>query len=230
MPRKPRFYLPDVPVHVVQRGHNREPVFFHDDDYHAYLGWMKEGAAEHGCRLHAYVLMTNHIHLLVTPKHKQSINYMMQSIGRHYVPYINHSYGRSGTLWEGRYKGSLVDAEDYLLTCMRYIELNPVRADMVAHPREYRYSSYRANAEGRRSELVSPHPLYLALSTDEGERRQRYRALFQAHIDEATLSAIRATSQTGTPLGKERFKEHIEQALQVRVGHSRRGRPARAIE
>ena len=156
MPRKPRFYVPGLPVHAVQRGHSREPVFYEDADYQAYLGWLREGAERYGNAIHAYVLMTNHIHILVTPKDKDGISRMMQYVGRRYVPYINYHYGTSGTIWEGRYKASLVQEDGYLLTCMRYIELNPVRANMVAHPREYRWSSYRTNGAGREIRSLPP--------------------------------------------------------------------------
>ncbi len=146
MPRKPRFFLPDVPAHIVQRGHSREPVFFEDTDYRAYLDWLGEAAERYECAIHAYVLMTNHAHILATPRDKHGISRMMQYIGRRYVPYINTTYGTSGSIWEGRYKASLINDEQYLLTCMRYIELNPVRANMARSPGHYRWSSYRANA------------------------------------------------------------------------------------
>lgn len=128
MPRKPRFYLPDVPAHVIQRGNNRQAVFFSGNDYRAYLGWLKDGAVQHGCKLHVYVLMANHVHLLVTPEARDSISRMIQYVGRRYVTYVNHEYGRSGTLWEGRHKGSIISSDAYLLACSRYVELNPVRA------------------------------------------------------------------------------------------------------
>jgi putative transposase len=127
MPRKPRFIIPGVPVHIVQRGHSRNPVFFEDGDYLAYLAWLKAGAIRYKVAVHAYVLMTNHIHILATPADADGITRMMQYVGRHYVPYINFTYGTSGSLWEGRYKASLVQDETYLLTCMRYIELNPIK-------------------------------------------------------------------------------------------------------
>jgi len=225
MPRKPRFYVPGVPVHVVQRGNNRQAIFFDDADYQGYLGWLKEAAERYSCAIHAYVLMTNHVHILATPKDKASISRLMQYVGRRYVPYINQTYGRSGTLWEGRYKGSLVQAEVYLLTCMRYIELNPVRAKLVKTTARYRWSSYHANASGRKSDLISPHKLYLAMGTDDVSRRAAYRALFRGRIDEETIVAIRAAWQTGTPLGNDRFKAKIEKTLKMKVGYAKRGRP-----
>jgi putative transposase len=170
MPRKPRFFLPGIPAHIVQRGHSREPVFFEAGDYQAYLGWLKEAAVRYGCDIHAYVLMTNHVHLLATPAKKDSISRMMQYIGRRYVPYINHTYGTSGSIWEGRFKASLISDEQYLLTCMRYIELNPVRANMVASPAQYRWSSYRYNAQGREDVLVAEHPLYSQLGKTVSSR------------------------------------------------------------
>ena len=137
MPRKPRFNLVGIPQHVIQRGHNREPCFYAEQDYQQYLDDLKEVAKKYECCIHAYVLMTNHIHMLVTPMVDHGISNMMQALGRRYVYYINKSYHRSGTLWEGRYKSSLIDSDKYLLVCMRYIELNPVRAAMVEHPGEY---------------------------------------------------------------------------------------------
>ena len=226
MPRKPRFYLPGVPVHVVQRGHSREPVFFEDSDYAAYLGWLGEAAVRYGCAIHAYVLMTNHIHVLVTPAEKDGISRMMQYVGRRYVPYVNHLYGTSGSIWEGRYKASLIHDEEYLLACMRYIELNPVRADMVRSPAGFRWSSYRANAQGKADDLVTAHALYLNLARTRPARLEAYKALFKAHVEPGALEQIRAAWRTGTPLGNDHFRERIEAKLKCNVGHSRRGRPS----
>lgn len=230
MPRKPRFFLPDIPVHVVQRGHSREPVFFEDGDYRAYLGWLTEAATRYECAIHAYVLMTNHVHILATPQQQEGVSRMMQYVGRRYVPYINYTYGTSGSIWEGRYKASLVHDEQYLLTCMRYIELNPVRANMTNTPGQYRWSSYRANAQGREDKLITPHALYTRLGKTDISRQEAYRALFKAHIDEKDLKDIRAAWQTGTPLGNDYFKEKIERKLKSKIGQARRGRPSRALK
>ncbi len=227
MPRKPRFYLAGVAVHVVQRGHSREPVFYEESDYQAYLYWLLEALERYECNLHAYVLMTNHIHLLVTPRKDDGISRMMQYVGRYYVPFINSKYGTSGSIWEGRYKSSLVHEDEYLLACMRYIELNPVRAQMVKHPRNYRWSSYRANAEGKSDELLTPHTLFSQLGRTTAARKDAYRELFKTQIDDEVLSDIRASWQTGTPLGNDRFKERVERKLQCKVGQPRRGRPSK---
>ena len=177
MSRKPRFQLVGVPQHVIQRGNNREPCFHGAEDCQRYLGDLHEAAGRNHCRLHAYVLMTNHVHLLVTPMQEHGMPHLMQDLGRKYVRYINHTYRRTGTLWEGRYKSSLIDSDAYLLTCMRYIELNPVRARMVEHPGEYRWSSYAANAQGQANPLLSAHPLYEELGSEPEARRQALRHL-----------------------------------------------------
>jgi len=227
MPRKPRFFLADVPAHIVQRGHSRNPVFFEDRDYVSYLAWLTEAADRYGCAVHAYVLMSNHIHILATPTDKQGISRAMQYIGRRYVRYINDTYGTSGSIWEGRYKASLIHDEQYLLTCMRYIELNPVRAKMTNAPGRYRWSSYRANAIGKDDKLVRPHPLYLSLGRTKPRRLESYKALFDDYVDEKDLIDIRAAWQTGTPLGNAYFKAKVERKLKHKVGQARRGRPSK---
>lgn len=225
MPRKPRFYLPGVPAHIVQRGNCRQAVFFKESDYSAYLGWLVEGAEKHGCALHAYVLMTNHVHLLVTPDGRDSISRLIQFVGRHYVTYVNHRYRKSGTLWEGRHKGCIISSDDYLLACMRYIELNPVRAGMVNQPIDYRWSSYHENASGGQGTLIKPHPLYEALGASADARGAAYRVLCQQDLGPERLRDLRETVQTGTPLGSNLFRAKIEQVLSRRVGQARRGRP-----
>ena len=163
MPRRARLSLPDLPVHIIQRGNNRQACFFSDEDARFYLDWLGEYAASTQCRLHAYVLMTNHVHLLLTPPTADAAGKLMKALGQRYVQYINRTYRRSGTLWEGRFRSCLTQEESYLLTCQRYIELNPVRAGMVEHPAEYLWSSYRANAQGEPNPLLSPHPHYWSL-------------------------------------------------------------------
>ena len=222
MPRKPRFYLPGVPAHIIQRGNNRQAVFFCDEDYSAYLGWLKSGTKAHDCAIHAYVLMTNHVHLLVTPQQTDAISRLMQYVGRHYVTYVNHLYKRSGSLWEGRHKGCVIAQDKYLLACSRYIELNPVRAGMVTQP-----GSYRGNALGETDGLLTRHGLYTELGATPTERQHRYHELFRTSLEPEQVHDIRATVQTGTPLGNDRFREQIEQALGCKVGQARRGKPSR---
>ena len=183
MPRKPRIYLPGVTCHVVQRGNNRSCCFFSNSDYQFYLDSLEHACEQYKVALHAYVLMTNHCHLLMTPETNDGISKVMQPLGRRYLQYINRSYGRSGTLWEGRHKASLIDTASYLLYCYRYIELNPVRAGMVKQPAKYPWSSYHVNANGDESSLITPHAVYLALGRDELFRQARYRDLVEMELD-----------------------------------------------
>ena len=224
MPRRPRLQLAEVPLHIVQRGINREPCFFAEEDYHCYLHWLEEAARDCRCAIHAYALMTNHVHLLLTPTVNGSPARLMQSLGRRYVQYINRFYRRTGSLWEGRYKSSIVQAETYLLACYRYIELNPVRADMVADPGQYRWSSYRANGLGLPDARLTPHPLYLAQGLGAMERTHAYRALFRPHLDAEAAVDIRQALQLGMPVGRDRFAELVCAALGIRFNSGKRGR------
>ncbi len=230
MARKARFVVPGCPLHVIQRGNNRQATFFHDTDYHFYLQCLCEASERYGCRVHAFVLMTNHVHLLITPDHEQGVSRMMQAVGRRYVQYINRTYQRSGTLWEGRYKAALIQGERYLLTCFRYIELNPVRAGMVVHPGDYQWSSFRVHTEGEENRLIRDHALYMALAKTDKGRQAAYKALFESHIDPRVLSAIRETTHNGWVLGNERFKDEIEANLQRRVRPSPRGGDRRSSQ
>lgn len=225
MARKPRFTLPGVPQHVIQRGHNREPCFYTQEDFHRYRRDLRDAAEKNVAVIHGYVFMTNHIHLLVTPGHEHSVTHMMQDLGRKYVRYINHTYDRSGTLWEGRFKASLVDSEAYLLTCMRYIEMNPVRAGMVSHPGEYAWSSYAANARGEEDDLIDPHPLYKELGKNVLQRQISYRELFRGHIEDATIHDIRAALNKELVLGRENFKDKVETMIKRQTRPGKPGRP-----
>ena len=225
MARKPRFTLPGIPQHIIQRGNNRAPCFFAEDDYLRYLEVLEESAEKNGVAIHAYVLMTNHVHLLATPGHEHGISHMMQDLGRKYVRYINMAYHRSGTLWEGRFKASLVDSQAYLLTCMRYIEFNTVRAGMVSHPGEYRWSSYAYNATGAIDGLITSHPLYVSLATDEEQRRYRYCELFRTHMEDSDLHEIREALSQELVLGRDDFKSQIEEMAQRQTRPGQRGRP-----
>lgn len=229
MPRRPRVLLADYPLHIVQRGINREPCFFTDEDYYCYLHWLAEAAGNCGCRIHAYVLMTNHVHLLLTPLANGAPSRMMQSVGRRYVQYINRFYRRTGSLWEGRYKSSVVQAESYLLACQRYIELNPVRAGMVVDPGQYRWSSYRCNGLGVEDVRLTSHSLYLSLGADAGERQAAYRRLFRPELDEEAADDIRQALQLGMPVGNERFAETICAQQGIRYNTGQRGRPNKPV-
>lgn len=225
MPRKTRMYLPGIPAQVVQRGHNRNACFFSDEDHRFYLECLGQGLRRYGVALHAYVLMTNHVHLLMTPDEESSISRLMQHIGRLYVLYVNKHYRRSGALFEGRHKASLVAADDCLLTCYRYIELNPVAAGMVPSPDLYPWSSYHHHAWGKTSSLIRDHDLYLELDREPAARQHAYRELFKHQLPEAKLHDIRECLAYNYPLGNERFREEIETALGRRVGERKRGRP-----
>lgn len=225
MPRQPRLDLPGIAQHIVQRGNDRQPCFFSTIDYQRYLDELGEIALRVGCAIHAYVLMTNHAHLLMTPSASGQVAHLMQSLGRRYVRYVNDRYHRSGTLWEGRYKACLVDSDDYLLRCYRYIELNPVRAAMVADPGDYRWSSYASNAFGHLDKIVTPHQTYVALGKNPIERQEAYGHLVYEAIDPQETDAIRLTLQRQHALGPNRFQQAIESQLGRRAGPAKTGRP-----
>jgi len=228
MPRRARLALPGIPWHIIQRGNNRSVCFYAENDYRRYLDTLRDQASKYGCAIHAYVLMTNHVHLLLTPEKPDSAALMMKHLGQRYVQYINRTYRRSGTLWEGRFRSCLTQTEDYVLACYRYIELNPVRAAMVRHPREYPWSSYRSNGAGVADPLLTPHDEYLRLGRSDEERRHRYGRLFRAHVDREQIDEIRQATNGNYALGNERFKTEIAQALRRRATAGRSGRPARA--
>ncbi len=229
MPRLPRLDIPGIPQHVIQRGNNRLPCFLLEKDYRCYLQHLGDAALKHGCLIHAYVLMTNHVHLLMTPCAAGAVSRCMQALGRRYVAYFNGSYQRTGTLWEGRYKSCLVDSQGYLLTCYRYIELNPVRAAMVAMPEDYPWTSHHSNAWGRPDPLLQPHAEYLSLASDPEQRRAAYRDLFRCIIGDDQLSDIRLHVQQQRALGTHRFQAAIEEELK-RVARVRPlGRPRKGL-
>ena len=225
MPRRARLRIAGAPLHIIQRGNNRSACFFADHDYGCYLRHLEELAARYACSIHAYVLMTNHVHLLLTPGRPDGASLLMKYLGQRYVQYVNRVYDRSGTLWEGRFRSSIVQAETYLLRCQRYIELNPVRAGMVDTPGAYRWSSFSANALRHRSALVTPHPLFLVLGTHESSRRAAYLELFRNELEPGELEEIRTSANAGYALGNERFRKEIEIALGRRAGPGRSGRP-----
>ena len=231
MARLPRYALPGQPQHIIQRGNNRQVIFAADADYQFFRDAMVDAAIKHRLTVHAYVWMTNHVHLLATPELDDSISKVFQSVGRRYVQYFNVAYGRSGTLWEGRYRATVVDSERYLLTLMRYIELNPVRAGLVVHPRDYVWSSYRYNAlgeSGSNADWITPHREYLRLGQNPADRQSAYRQLFRAAVSGADLAEIRDCTHKGWALGGERFREQVEALGQRRAASKGVGRPRKS--
>lgn len=224
MPRTARIRLSNVPFHVLQRGHNRSACFSGENEFELYLGLLGEFCAQTECRLHAYVLMTNHVHLLLTPEHEQSVTELMSRINQRFVQHVNRKRERTGSLWEGRFRSSLIDSETYFFTCQRYIELNPVRARMVDHPGQYKWSSYGFNACGMPSPMMTPHDLYLALGPTDAERRRGYRELFRGEIPLTQLDALRAGLRSGRPVGGEVFVHEMGRLFGARAVPGKMGR------
>lgn len=217
MARLPRYTVPGQPQHVIQRGNNRAALFGDAADYRFFHRCLVVATRQHLCRVHAYVLMTNHVHLLLTADLVGGIGKAMQSVGRRYVQHFNRRYARTGTLWEGRYRATLIDTEEYLLTCHRYVELNPVRAGLVDRPEDYRWCSHGTNAFGARDPLVTPHERYIALGHDPAARRCAYLALFRDDLDDRTLRAVRRATNSAWALGGERFQHAMRGVLNRRA-------------
>ena len=217
MPRQGRFRIADIPQHLIVRGNDRRACFFEPDDYLRYLELLREASSKYRCEIHAYVLMTNHIHLLVTPRTPESISLMMQGVGRRYVRTINSKYRRTGTLFEGRYKSTVVSSVGYVLQCYRYIELNPVRAGIVTEPGAYSWSSHGHNALGFIDQLVTEQAVYVELGRTARTRREYYYDFLREHTSEDELTHIRRSTQTGWPMGNNRFKSEIETMLRRKV-------------
>jgi putative transposase len=221
MARRPRLELPGVPLHVIQRGNNRASCFHADGDRRLYLRCLNGAAARHGCAVHAYVLMPNHVHLLVTPTTVGAVASMMQDLGRRYVRLFNTIHERSGTLWEGRYKSSLIDTEAYLLTCHRYIELNPVRAGLVQHPLQYPWSSCSHYALGTTNPLITRHPLFDEIARQQGAFPTEYGNEMSPEV----IRRIRVAANKGWPLGSDSFLNRIGALLGRSARPPKRGRP-----
>jgi len=230
MARQPRLNLPGILQHLVQRGNDRQACFAAETDYLRYLQELREASANHDCAIHAYVLMTNYVHLLVTPATTGAISRMMQAVGRRYVGSFNARYRRTGTLWEGRFKAALVDTDRYLLTCYRYIELNPVRAQMTDDPSTYPWSSYHHNALGQHTSLITPHEQYMLMASTPAARQAAYRALVREQLEEKSLDDLRQHTQQQQAWGSERFQQQIEALTQRSVSVRPRGRPAKAAK
>lgn len=217
MARRERQRVIGLPVHIIQRGNNRQACFYAEADYQFFLHHLRELARRVECAVHAYVLMTNHVHVLLTPHLARGLSLLMKLLGQRYVQYINKTYRRSGSLWDGRFRSSLIRDSRYVLACYRYIELNPVRASMVKHPLEYPWSSYAANAAGKSAPWLVPHGEYLELGLDEERRRLAYRGLFDSELDQQLLREIRLSAHGGYTIGASRLRADIENALAQRA-------------
>lgn len=229
MPRPPRLDLPGLAVHIVQRGNDRQACFFDDRDRLLYLQVLREAALREQVAVHAWVLMGNHVHLLVTPQVSGAASRMMQAVGRRYVRALNHRWKRTGTLWEGRFKSVLVDSGDYVLACYRYIELNPVRAHMVAQASDYPWSSHAANAGQADDGLVQPHPAYLALAAHADLRRARYREWLAEGSGREETDDIRRHTAQQSCWGSDGFRREIEARTGRCLQPKRPGRPRKNV-
>lgn len=227
MPRRARLKLLGYPLHVIQRGVDRCITFREKDDYVLYLGLLNELAPRFECDLHAYVLMTNHVHMLLTSRRPDGASQLMHRMGVRYVQHFNRSYHRTGPLWSGRFRSCIVDSERYLFTCQRYIELNPVRAGMVRGAEQYPWCSHRANVGLEPSTMLVPHLLYRGLGATPTARARLYRQMFREQLAEDELVRIREAVNAGNALGDERFAALIEEATGRRARRGAPGRPKR---
>jgi len=228
MARLPRLVIPNQPHHIIQRGNDRQTIFRDNDDFQTFLDWLREAAKQYQVAVHAYVLMSNHLHLLATPNDEVGLAKMMQWVGRHYVPYFNHKYQRSGTLWQGRFKTSVIDSERYFMVCSRYIELNPVRAGIAHNPVEYHWSSYQHHIGLRTDPLITDHSLYWALGNTPFEREASYKALTEQGISPTELEQMRYSFK-GWVIGSDQFKAQLEKQSSRRVTPAPKGRPMKKL-
>ena len=225
MARRPRFVLAGQTHHLIQRGHNRQPVFTDDQDRRKYLDTLREVAALHQVAVHAYVLMDNHVHLLVTPQESDGLSRMMQAQGRRFVAWFNQRHGRSGTLWEGRFRAALIDSECYFMSCMRYIDLNPVRAGIVSSCREFNWSSHAHYIGERTDSLITEHALFWALGNTPFERDAAYKDLFAQELAVADQKALTDSVLKGLPLGSTAFLARLAKQTNRPLQAGKRGRP-----
>jgi putative transposase len=225
MPRQPRLVLPGVSLHVIQRGNNKAACFLADNDYLCYLTHLHEISERHQVRIHAYCLMTNHVHLLLTPESRGGCPNLMRDLGQRYVQYFNRQHNRTGTLWEGRFRSCIVESARYVLACQRYIELNPVRARIADQPLAYRWSSHAASLGLRADPFLSPHPDLLALAADSDGRRAAYSQLFEDVLDDEVIAEIRAATQASLPLSSPGLRAELL-ASGEKVAHGKSGRPS----
>lgn len=223
MSRSRRICIANIPQHVIQRGNNKQPCFINAKDYHLYLKKLAECAEKHSVNVHAYVLMTNHVHLLLTPLVDGAISLFMQALGRCYVRYFNIEHKRSGTLWEGRYKACLIETDRYFLAVSRYIELNPVRAAMVKQPADYSWSSYHYNALGKANSILTPHSAYIAIANNKQLRLAGYKQLFQHQASRDELAAIREATHRCWLLGTKQFNQQLSQQIGQQLTRANHG-------
>lgn len=227
MARLPRLVIPHQLHHVIQRGNDRQQIFREPGDYVLFSDWLRKSAKQFKVAIHAYVLMPNHLHLLATPSDETGLSRMMQWIGRYYVPYFNHKYDRVGTLWQGRYKTTVIDSEQYFMACSRYIELNPVRAGIVATAAEYRWSSYAHHVGAQADPLITDHSLYWSLGNTPFDREAAYKALVEQALTASEIAALNEATLKGWILGSDKFKASMERHANRRVSPVKRGRPVK---
>lgn len=225
MARISRLVVPDQPHHIIQRGNDRQVIFHDADDCLAFLAWLREASRQFKVAIHAYVLMGNHLHLLASPTDAQGLARMMQWIGRYYVPYFNRKYDRIGTLWQGRFKTSVIESEQYFMLCSRYIEMNPVRAGLVSHPGEYRWSSYAHHVGDKSDALIADHPLYWALGNTPFVREAAYKQWMAQAVTQEEVESLSQAVLKGWALGSEQFKIALEKRTKRRIRPAKRGRP-----
>ncbi|MFZ4878566.1 transposase [Janthinobacterium sp. Mn2066] len=228
MARLPRLIIPNLPHYVIQRGANRQPVFQDADDYAQFLSWLKSGAKMFKVAIHAYVLLPDQLHLLATPADSTGLGQLMQWLGRYYVPYFNQKYGREGSLWQGRYKTAVIDADNFFLLCCRYLECVPVQAGLVAQPLDYSWSSYAHHAGFRPDALITDHALYWALGNTPFDREAAYLRLFEQGLGSSQVKTVEQAVLKGWPLGSEAFKQALELKMKRQVLPAKRGRPRKS--
>ncbi|WP_025917917.1 transposase [Herminiimonas sp. CN] len=227
MARLPRLVIPQQPHYIFQQGNNRQPIFCDSSDFAAFLGWLRDAARQFKVAIHAYLLTEQRVHLLATPADEEGLGRMMQWVGRHYVPYFNRKYGHAGTLWQGRFKASVIEAPRYLLLCYRYLESHPVRAGLAATAAQYPWSSQAHHVGARVDPLVTDHPLYWSLGNTPFEREAHYRALLEQALPPEQVALLDAALLKGWVLGDAAFQQSLAQQLNRRVAPAKRGRPRR---
>lgn len=229
MARLPRLVVPHQLHHIVQIGNDRQPVFRDQEDYAAFLGWLREASRQFKVAIHAYVLMPDHLHLLATPSDDTGLGRMMQWIGRHYVPFFNAKYRRAGTLWQGRYKAAVIEPAPYFLLCCKYIELNPVRSGLTSSPADYPWSSYAHHVGIKPDPVVTDHPVFWGLGNTPFDREASYRQLIEQDISVREVAALTDATLKGWPLGSDAFKAALAKVTSRRVSPAKRGRPVKRV-